>query len=397
MGRALVLDDGDTEVALLSTDLGVPFEKDSLVARVKDLGFTHETILYTGTHTHSGPDGLADWQVEQLARAIRKAHAERVPVRAAWGTQRVLDVNRNRSIEAHLANHGLDLFYGQGDQTDDPRGAEHSRNTRLRILRVDRLDGRPLAGWIHFPVHLTTSAPDVDIWDSDLAVAATHHLQTAVGAAGLHGPLHERRAGRPDAALRLLQPHRGDGPARQADRREGDAGVAGGGRAPAAQGGRRRALDALVLLRPGGRARPPRERHAVLGAGLLRRVGGRRVDLPRAGLHRGPAAAGGRLTPGSRPEDPRYARDRPRGRPGGARRTCRRPPAPGGAGRAECRDGAAVRGRRQAAAAPGSQGARRRRPGERLHGLPHHARGVPDAALRGRAHRVRHLDLVARA
>ena len=184
MGRALVLDDGDTEVALLSTDLGVPFEKDSLVARVQDLGFTHETILYTGTHTHSGPDGLSDWQVEQLARAIRKAHESRVPVRAAWGTQRVLDVNRNRSIEAHLANHGLDLFYGQGDATDDPRGAEHARDTRLRILRVDRVDGTPLAGWIHFPVHLTTSAPDVDIWDSDLAVAATQHLETAIGARG---------------------------------------------------------------------------------------------------------------------------------------------------------------------------------------------------------------------
>ena len=79
MGRALVLDDGDTEVALLSTDLGYPLEKDSLVARVKDLGFTHETILYTGTHTHSGPMSLSDWQVEQLARAIRKAHEARVP------------------------------------------------------------------------------------------------------------------------------------------------------------------------------------------------------------------------------------------------------------------------------------------------------------------------------
>jgi hypothetical protein len=184
MGRALVLDDGDTQVALLSTDLGAPFEKDSLVARVKDLGFSHETILYTGTHTHSGPGSLADWQVEQLARAIRKAHADRVPVRAGWGTRRVLDVNRNRSIEAHLANHGFDLFYGQGDATDDPRGEEHARDTRLRILRVDRLDGTPLAGWIHFPVHLTTSAPDVDIWDSDLAVAATHHLEAAVGAEG---------------------------------------------------------------------------------------------------------------------------------------------------------------------------------------------------------------------
>src|SRR5919106_2923969 len=140
LGRALVLDDGDTEVALLSTDLGVPFEKNSLVARVQDLGFTHETILYTGTHTHSGPGALAAWQVEQLARAIRKAHAERVPVRAAWGTRRVLDVNRNRSIEAHLANHGLDQFYGQGHPDDDPKGEEHSRDTRLRLLRIDRAD-----------------------------------------------------------------------------------------------------------------------------------------------------------------------------------------------------------------------------------------------------------------
>jgi neutral ceramidase len=183
-GRALVLDDGDTKVALLSTDLGAPFEKNSLVARVQDLGFTHETILYTGTHTHSGPGSLADWQVEQLARAIRKADTDRVPVRAAWGTQRVLDVNRNRSIEAHLANHGLEQFYGQGDPTDDPLGEEHARDTRLRILRVDRTSGEPLAGWIHFPVHLTTSAPDVDIWDADLAAAATQHLQTAVGTEG---------------------------------------------------------------------------------------------------------------------------------------------------------------------------------------------------------------------
>ena len=184
MGRVLVLDDGDSKVALLSTDLAFPHSKDSLVARVKELGFTHENILYTGTHTHSGPGSLADWQVEQLARAIRAAHAARVPARAAWGSQRVLDVNRNRSIEAHLANHGLDQFYGQGHPEDDPRGAEHSRDTRLRLLRVDRLDGRPLAGWIHFPVHLTTSGPDVDIWDADLAAGATQHLEQAVGALG---------------------------------------------------------------------------------------------------------------------------------------------------------------------------------------------------------------------
>ena len=180
MGRALVLDDGDTKVALLSTDLAYPFEKGSLVARLRDLGFTHDTILFTGTHTHSGPGSLSDWQVEQLARAIRRANDSLVPARAAWGTARVRDVNRNRSIEAHLANHGLDQFYGQGHPEDDPRGAEHTRDTRLRLLRVDRVRGGPLAGWIHFPVHLTTSSPDVDVWDADLAGAATQYLETAV-------------------------------------------------------------------------------------------------------------------------------------------------------------------------------------------------------------------------
>ena len=187
MGRVLVLDDGGTKVALLSTDLGFPLQKDALASKLRDIGYSHENILYTGTHTHSGPEDLVEWQVEQLAKAIRAADKSRVPVKAAWASSRVLDVNRNRSIEAHLANHGIEQFYGQGHPEDDPEGVEHTRDTRLRILRVDRMDGRPLAGWIHFPVHLTTSAPDVDIWDTDLAGAATHHLEEYVGKDGFTG------------------------------------------------------------------------------------------------------------------------------------------------------------------------------------------------------------------
>jgi neutral ceramidase len=183
-GRALVLDDGDTEVALLATDLAFALDKDSVVARVSDLGFSHETVLYTGTHTHSGPGELADWQLEQLALAIRRAHATRVPVRAGWGAGRVAKVNRNRSIEAHLANHGIEQFYGQGHPRDDPRGPGHPRDTTLRVLRVERVDGRPLAAWLNFPVHLTTSTPAVDVWDADLAGPATHHVREAVGGRG---------------------------------------------------------------------------------------------------------------------------------------------------------------------------------------------------------------------
>ena len=175
-GRALVLDDGDTKVALLSTDLAFALEKDSLIAQIADLGYSHANVLYTGTHNHSGPEDLAPWQVSQLAKAIREADAGRVPARAGWATAQVPDVNENRSIEPHLANHGQDREPGQGKLENDPAGAEHARDTTLRVLRVERTDGRPLAAWMEFPVHLTTSTPRADLWDADLAGAANHHL-----------------------------------------------------------------------------------------------------------------------------------------------------------------------------------------------------------------------------
>src|SRR3712207_6907466 len=64
-GRALVLQDGDSKVALLATDLGFPLDKDKVVARVADLGYTHANVVYTGTHTHSGPEGLDDRSEER--------------------------------------------------------------------------------------------------------------------------------------------------------------------------------------------------------------------------------------------------------------------------------------------------------------------------------------------
>lgn len=183
-GRALVLQDGDTKIALLATDLAFPLDKDSVVARVADLGYTHETVVYTGTHTHSGPGDLADWQVEQLAQAIRRADAALEPARAAWGSTVVRGVARNRSVEAHLANHGADLADGQGHADDDPHGEEHTVDDVLRVLRVDGTDGSPISAWLEFPVHLTASTPHNTLWDSEIAGPTLQHLADAIGAPG---------------------------------------------------------------------------------------------------------------------------------------------------------------------------------------------------------------------
>jgi hypothetical protein len=103
-----------------------------------------------------------------------------VPVKAAWGGARVTNANQNRSIEAHLADHGIEQFYGEGFPGEDPFGADHARDLVLHLLRVDRLNGGPLAAWTNFPVHLTTSTPAVNVWDADLAAAATLHMAHSV-------------------------------------------------------------------------------------------------------------------------------------------------------------------------------------------------------------------------
>ena len=186
-GRALVLKDADTKIALLATDLGFALDKDKVVARVADLGYTHATVVYTGTHTHSGPEALSDWQVEQLAQAIRRADKAMVPAKAAWGSTTVRGVARNRSIEAHLANHEQDLTYGQGHADDDPAGVEHTVDDVLRVLRVDKADGTPLSAWVEFPVHLTASTPYNTLWDSEIAGPTLQHLTDQVRTPGFVG------------------------------------------------------------------------------------------------------------------------------------------------------------------------------------------------------------------
>ena len=186
-GRALVLADGDSELVLLATDLAFPLDKDGLVARIADLGFTHDEVLYTGTHTHSGPGDLAAWQVEQLARAVREAHAAKRPAVAAWGSTTVRGVARNRSVEAHLANHGQDLMYGQGHADDDPHGEHHTVDDVLRVLRVDGADGTPLSAWVEFPVHLTASTPYNTLWDTEIAGPTLDHLARSIGEPGFVG------------------------------------------------------------------------------------------------------------------------------------------------------------------------------------------------------------------
>ncbi len=179
--HALVLDDGDAKVCLLTVDLGAPLITPWVLERVAPLGYDATNLVVAATHTHAGPNRPGGWVAQRAAQAVAAADAARVPARAAWSQVRLDDANRTRSLEAHLANHGLDLYPGTGTLDLDPDGEDHPRDVDLRLLRVDAADGRPLAAWAHFSAHPTTIGPANVHFSSDYPGAATRHFRRAFG------------------------------------------------------------------------------------------------------------------------------------------------------------------------------------------------------------------------
>src|SRR3954468_16091717 len=142
--RALVLERDGRKVALVSMDVnaisgGVVAEA---ARRLADRGFDEGDILVSASHTHAAPTGwyafstyntvfmtansptdfdvagtidpqLYAFMVRQLVTAITRADDDLGPARAGWGATTLLGITQNRSLEAHLADHGIMLDPGQ--------------------------------------------------------------------------------------------------------------------------------------------------------------------------------------------------------------------------------------------------------------------------------------------
>ena len=174
--RALVLERGGRKVALVQVDLfAVPAGLLQHVGeQLADRGLSQETILMSASHTHSGPGGYANFPtlntaapsletatdpftfagffnpapadpqlyrflVGQISAAIRRADDDLGPAVAGWGSSRIVGLTENRSVEAHLANHGILRERGEGSPELDPLGAEHTIDPEVDVLRVDKL------------------------------------------------------------------------------------------------------------------------------------------------------------------------------------------------------------------------------------------------------------------
>jgi neutral ceramidase len=246
---AIVLQRGDRKVALVALDLyaatgGLVKEA---AERNADLGLNERNVLVSASHTHAGPVGFASFStyntvapsketittpssfaeffspkppdrqlytflVERLALAMRQAAKNLHPAAVGWGRTELRGVTENRSLEAHLADHGILREFGTGRVEEDPDGADHTIDPEVSVLRVDRLVARskpcgharhvkgcrrerrrkpvrvPIGGWLMFANHGTVNPSEYLFYNDDHHASAVRVFEAGVRKEGRTSP-----------------------------------------------------------------------------------------------------------------------------------------------------------------------------------------------------------------
>ena len=185
-----MLERGDRKVALVVADLccmagGLLTEA---AKRLGGRGLDESTMVVSATHTHSSPGQyfpfagydltlpnlhtatafsvqpdpqLYGFLARRIATAIARADDDLAPGAAAWGRTYIPEgLTENRSIEAHLANYGIDRDLGEGDASESPNGRASTIAPELDVLRVDKRIGDrlvPVGMWSTFANHGTVN------------------------------------------------------------------------------------------------------------------------------------------------------------------------------------------------------------------------------------------------
>src|SRR5215213_1229137 len=219
--KTILLERGGERIALVSLDLFmIPAGMQQQIARLA--GLEPENVLILPTHTHSGPGGYANFPtyntaapspetiqnptsfvelidpkpadrqlytflLTQITKSIRRAARDLGPAVAGWGSGRIVGLTRNRSLEAHLADHGTIEARGEGTVEQDPEGVVHTIDPNVDVLRVDKVIGGrrvPIGGFSSFPNHGTVVKAPFQAYNGDHHATAHRVFEQRVRRAG---------------------------------------------------------------------------------------------------------------------------------------------------------------------------------------------------------------------
>ena len=181
---ALVLDDGTTRLAIVSCDIISIHPR--LIAETRALvhtatGIPADNVMICCTHTHSGPPGYAT----ENSRPVDRAHAADLSFRLAGAVQ----MANARLAPAALAHDSGEATIGinrrevvgpgQTILGENPGGpVDHS----VGVLRVDRVDGAPLALVVNYACHPVILGPRSLVVSADYVGRTRGIVEATTGA-----------------------------------------------------------------------------------------------------------------------------------------------------------------------------------------------------------------------
>eukprot|EP01116_Phalansterium_solitarium_P024187 TRINITY_DN8784_c0_g1_i1.p1 TRINITY_DN8784_c0_g1~~TRINITY_DN8784_c0_g1_i1.p1 ORF type:complete len:487 (+),score=212.95 TRINITY_DN8784_c0_g1_i1:50-1462(+) len=184
--KGLAIDDGTTQFVFVTIDgIGSAGDLNFMawsIAGTMGLTLPYENILFSASHSHSGPGAVSSdflWSVAPatdllvpsaqralattMAKAIVQSLAALQPAALAVGSAMLVNVTENRRA-------GISPFVKK--DTIDPH---------LGVIRVDTAAGKPIATLWNYAIHGVCYGPDNMYFSSDIMGAACDYVDSNVG------------------------------------------------------------------------------------------------------------------------------------------------------------------------------------------------------------------------
>jgi neutral ceramidase len=184
--RVLVLEAGEQRVALVTLDLGRTFGP-SWLARLREAARKSSGIaflLVTASHTHAGPNILDEYPGDKLP-AWEAAALEKIA--------KTIDEASHRMSEARLGTGYGQVYIGYNRRRVNPDGTvtmlwqNPSKlptapiDPKVAVLRVDTVEGNPLAILVNYACHPVVFGPDNLQYSADFVGVMAKTVEQAFG------------------------------------------------------------------------------------------------------------------------------------------------------------------------------------------------------------------------
>lgn len=182
--RSIVLDDGQTRLAFVVSDLCMIYREQLDEAKQRAHEFTNipiENMLMSATHTHSGGTACSVFQSdpdpeylkflsERIADAVIRANENRAPARIGWGVGHEPSQVFNRRWKMKPGTVSTDPFGGTdlvrmnpGVDNQDKLEPAGPTDPEVPVISVQSLDGTPIALLANYSLHYVGGTGDGEV------------------------------------------------------------------------------------------------------------------------------------------------------------------------------------------------------------------------------------------